>query len=405
MSILFPHPEVRPVQQQLIQDIADALEKKQNLLAHAPTGLGKTASVLSVTIPYALEHGLTVFFLTNRHTQHKIAVETLALMKQKHDVDFTVADLIGKKWMCLQEGVEHMYQSDFAEFCKAMREHNTCNFYQKLYRSAQLSPDAQRAQHELAKKTSSADEVKSVCAAHGICPYYFASELAKDADVIIADYYNLFHPEVQQSFFSRIGKKLEESIIIVDEAHNLPERIRAVMSRKLSGTTIKYALSEAKKFSPDIIHSLQSVHHALHELSVHAPKVVRTEQFVSAIKDYASVADKCVVIGDAVRETEKRSFIGSIGEFLESWSGSDDGYVRYIETFNKEPYVTLHLSCLDAAMVSAPILFLSFLKQRQNLRCATVRCMMKSLRCASASLLRFVANARCSFRAMKSVHK
>src|SRR3989338_3746870 len=317
MNILFPHTEVRPVQQQLIQDIADALEKKQNLLAHAPTGLGKTASVLSVTVPYALEHGLTVFFLTNRHTQHKIAVETLALMKQKHDVDFTVADLIGKKWMCLQEGVEHMYQSDFAEFCKAMREHNTCNFYQKLYRSAQLSPDAQRAQHELAKKTSSADEVKSV--------------------------------------FSRIGKKLEESIIIVDEAHNLPERIRAVMSRKLSGTTIKYALSEAKKFSPDIIHSLQSVHHALHELSVHAPKVIRTDEFISAVKDYAVVADKCVVIGDAVRETEKRSFIGSVGEFLESWSGSDDGYVRYIETFNKEPYVTLHLSCLDAAMVSAPI--------------------------------------------------
>lgn len=357
MNILFPHDDMRPVQNELIQDIAAVLENKKNMLAHAPTGLGKTASVLSVAVPYALEHKLTVFFLTNRHTQHKIAIETLRLMKQKHGADFVVADILGKKWMCLQEGVDKFYQSDFVEYCKSLRENNLCTFYQKLYHknSGELSSDAQLVQQELARKTSSADELKDACAAHGICPYYFAAEAAKKASVIIADYYNVFHPDIQPTFFARIGKKLEESIIIVDEAHNVPERIRNVMSRKLSGTMLKYALSEAKKFCPDLLPSFHHIQHSLHELSLHAPKVVRTEEFVDSIDDYKGVAERCAVIGDAVRETEKRSFVGSIGDFLAAWKTAGEGYVRYIETFQKEPYVTLHLSCLDAALVSSPI--------------------------------------------------
>ena len=359
MDILFPHEQMRPVQQDLIHDIHEALKARKNMLAHAPTGLGKTASALSVAVPFALKHGLTVFFLTNRHTQHKIAIDTLKAMKAKHGKAFVVADLIGKKNMCLQDGVEQMYHSDLVEYCKSLREHNTCSFYLKLYRknSVELSVESSKVHHDMMKKTLAADELKDACSSHGICPYYFASEIAKSADVIVADYYNVFHPSVQKTFFARIGKELEKSIIIVDEAHNVAERIRNVMSRKLSGSMVRYALSEAKKFSPELIAPLQHVQQVLHSLSSGAPKTIAIEDFVSAFSpyDYDELISKFEMVGEQVREASKKSFIGSIAEFLESWKTGDEGYVRYIETYAQEPFVSLHLSCLDSAVVSSPI--------------------------------------------------
>ena len=75
----FPHETIREGQVDLVNDISQALREQKILLAHAPTGLGKTASALSVAVKYALESKKVVFFLTNRHTQHKIAIETLQM--------------------------------------------------------------------------------------------------------------------------------------------------------------------------------------------------------------------------------------------------------------------------------------------------------------------------------------
>ena len=73
---LFPHALIRPGQDELVNDIDAAMKQQKILIAHAPTGLGKTASALSVALQYALEQNKRVFFLTNRHTQHQIAVNT-----------------------------------------------------------------------------------------------------------------------------------------------------------------------------------------------------------------------------------------------------------------------------------------------------------------------------------------
>ena len=103
MPPLFPYPTVRESQDLLIKDIETALAQNKILLAHAPTGLGKTASVLSVALKQALETSQKIFFLTNRHTQHRIAIETLKAIQKKYQVEIPCADLIGKRWMCNQK--------------------------------------------------------------------------------------------------------------------------------------------------------------------------------------------------------------------------------------------------------------------------------------------------------------
>jgi len=60
--MLFPHEQVREIQDKLLKEIDTAIQKKQNLVAHAPTGLGKTASAIAPALTKAFEKDLTVIF-------------------------------------------------------------------------------------------------------------------------------------------------------------------------------------------------------------------------------------------------------------------------------------------------------------------------------------------------------
>ena len=51
----FPHDRVRVGQDQLLLDVQRACAEKKILIAHAPTGLGKTASALAIAAKEALE--------------------------------------------------------------------------------------------------------------------------------------------------------------------------------------------------------------------------------------------------------------------------------------------------------------------------------------------------------------
>ena len=113
----FPHQEIRAGQDELIKDTEKAFSEEKILLAHAPTGLGKTASALSVALQFALEKKKTIFFLTNRHTQHQIAVDTLKMINKQTSQSISCADIIGKKWMCNQE-VAGLFGTEFNEYCK-----------------------------------------------------------------------------------------------------------------------------------------------------------------------------------------------------------------------------------------------------------------------------------------------
>jgi len=96
-EIYFRHDSLREQQEKLIQDTYTAIENKENLLAHAPTGTGKTDALLSPAISYALENNKTVFFLTPKISQHKIALDVVLGLEKKHKLDLRAVDLIGRK--------------------------------------------------------------------------------------------------------------------------------------------------------------------------------------------------------------------------------------------------------------------------------------------------------------------
>ncbi len=249
-ELLFPHSKVREIQSELILDVEKAIANKQSIVMHAPTGLGKTASTLPIALSYAIKNKLTVFFLTSRHTQHKIAIDTLREIKNKHNINFNVADIIGKKWMCLQPNAHKMYSSEFSQFCKSVVEDGTCEYYvNSRNTNYTMTVAAKNVDNQLEMMSPvSTEQVIDVCKLAKLCPYEIAIQQARKAKVIIADYNYVFNPSIQKTFFNKAGIRLEDSIVIVDEAHNLPVRIRDSMTQKLSTFILARAIAEAKKY-------------------------------------------------------------------------------------------------------------------------------------------------------------
>jgi DNA excision repair protein ERCC-2 len=100
-----------------------------------------------------------------------------------------------------------------------------------------------------------------------MCPYEITAMIASRAHVIIADYHYLFHPHVRNVFLTKTGKRLEDCVVVVDEAHNLPDRIRETLTVRLSSNNLRHAIKEAKKYNEKAIGMLVHVQEVLNSLA------------------------------------------------------------------------------------------------------------------------------------------
>jgi len=366
MTVLFPHETVRPIQKELMETIEKGITNKKHVFVHAPTGLGKTAAALTPTMTYALEHGKTVFFLTGRHTQHKIAIETLKQMNEKYPGDIKVADIIGKKWMCIQAGVENLYAGEFIEYCKSVRESGKCAFYSKTREGTKLTVEAKYQLEQMKKTIHNTEDIIEAGKKSELCPYELATEFAKEANVIICDYQYLFHPHIRTIFLNKLDKELKDCILIVDEAHNLPFRIRDLASVRLTSIMMRRATKEAKKYGYDnVIPILVDIQNALNDLGkdldLGKEKLVKKEDFVKRIETemkYDEIFEELEHTAEAVRQTDKQSFIGGVSLFLEQWSGKDEGFTRIMsmKRGRTEEITMLSYRCLDPAVIAKEVI-------------------------------------------------
>ena len=368
--VLFPHETLRPTQQEFMDRVTAAVSDGTDLLIHAPTGLGKTAAALAPALSHALENDKTIFFLTSRHTQHDIALKTLKDISDKHGTQFHAVDIIGKKWMCLQPGVERLPSQEFTEFCRAMREDGQCEYYENLKKGEQLRPQGKKALNELKQRSPvRTKEITQAGESHKVCPYYTSLELAKEAKVIIGDYYYVFHPTIREQFFTRSENELEDSIIIVDEAHNLPDRIKNLASSRLSSAVLEKAVKEARKHEhAEAANKLEELLAVLRRYGEEAKEEKgwethiakeRFERDAGKLGAYDELVEELQGIGDAIREEAQVSFIGSVAGFLEAWQGGDDGFTRIASVRHgkqRGEVTTLSYRCLDPSLVSQPVI-------------------------------------------------
>jgi len=229
------HKQPRPGQLEMINDATKALEVGGFHVAAAPTGIGKTAASLAAALAVARNrmNRTHVLFLTGRQSQHKIVIDTIrkinASLAEGHRV-VKVVDVIGRESMCevvdLFSG-RCLCDANSAESTKAERKESLRSFI------------LQQPRH--------VEETVSVSRSMGVCAWQTCRSTVKDADVLVCDYNHVFADQIRESSLPAMGIDLDNSIIIVDEAHNLPDRIRMTMERTITPTIVRNASMELEE--------------------------------------------------------------------------------------------------------------------------------------------------------------
>ncbi len=368
-EILFPYPKIRKTQDEFIKKIISSLKEKTNLLAHVPTGIGKTVAVFSSILSQIKDKDLTLFFLTPRHTQHKIAIDTLKEIKSKFNLKFNAMDLIGKKWMCSAPGIEDAPSSQFSEYCKDVRSKDLCEYYLNVT-SKQNRIHRSQVKSQLKEfNPLHVEDLYAICKKEKLCSYYLSIELAKKAKVIIADYHHVLNPSIRTDLFEKLGKEESKVIYVFDEAHNLIDRSRDILTHNLSTITIDLALKEAKNFQyDDLIPIIEKIGKLFQRLSkkISLDKyeiLIKKKELTDEIGDYDEIVETFLEAGDNVLEDKRRSYLKSIGNFLGSWIGEDEGFSRIFKReFIKDQNVvySLQYSCLDPSFLIKPLVESSY---------------------------------------------
>ncbi|VVO63433.1 hypothetical protein PS900_00921 [Pseudomonas fluorescens] len=229
-GLAFPHAGFRPGQRHLAESVFKAVSTGRCLMAQAPTGIGKTLGtlfpMLKALAPQQLDK---VFFLTAKTPGRQLALDAAqVILASAGAPPLRVLEMIARDKAC-----EHPDKACHGESCPLAR-----GFYDRL-------PAARQAASQLSLLNQSA--LREVALAYDVCPYYLSQEMARWADVVVADYNYYF--DFSALLFGLAQVNNWKVAVLVDEAHNLVERGRQMCSASLDQATF----NGVRKTAPDVL--------------------------------------------------------------------------------------------------------------------------------------------------------
>lgn len=99
------------------------------------------------------------------------------------------------------------------------------------------------AMHMLAKP-SDIEDLAALGKKSRVCSYYVSREALKAAEVVLVPYNTLLSKPAREA----VGLSLKNSLVIVDEAHNIPEALRSISSSRISLAIIEGASSQLMSY-------------------------------------------------------------------------------------------------------------------------------------------------------------
>lgn len=309
----FPFAAIREGQREFMADVSEVIESEKILFAHAPTGIGKTVAALVPAVQHALANEKTIFFLTSKRSQHKIAIDTLRLIQQRAGLKLVAVDITSKQSMCPRAtSLYQEYYALFHEFCKSEQKRKRCRYFLKSDEDA-----LRRIRDEILH----VEELCEWCTARGVCPYRAALEVAGRADIVICDYNYLFEPGIAETVLEKLDVGLEDLILIIDEAHNLPDRIRGNLSSTLRLSTITSAARALKQLDREAYSNLMELEKLFTKLILKA----------NALKATEIAVDRTLLLDELERALQRRiepvsydEFVNALLSLAETLAGSDE---------------------------------------------------------------------------------
>ncbi|MEW6748121.1 MAG: ATP-dependent DNA helicase [Candidatus Micrarchaeota archaeon] len=361
MAIYFRHERIRPFQKELMEDIYSVLSQRGIIMANAATGSGKSDAALSAAITHALENDLDVFFLTPKISQHMIALDVARGIAEKHSLSFRAVDLVGRANCCIDPNLTGLDHDAFHTLCAKKRKNKECVFYSNArgydrrgeYKADELF-NAVLADYGVAKNHH---DMITLGRKQAACPYEWLLKLGEKSEVIIADYHHLMNPHIRDVFLNKVKKRIEDSIIVIDEAHNLAQRVRDSLSSRMGTFTLMRMEKEMRFLGMDSGPMAEEFNSwAADLMGDEKEHVIAAKSFELFVERFGLQMDEAAVnLMEAgfkfVEATGKKSACLKLSEFFSGWSGDTHRCVRVLR--KKGTAYLLSRSMLDPSPVTS----------------------------------------------------
>ena len=374
---LFPY-EYRPGQRELVRFISNTVDDGMSPVVEAGTGTGKTVSALAATLPTVLERGMKVIYLTRTKSQQKQVIrEAAAIGHGILCVGLQGRTAASCPMMRDDPDLASGTSEEISKLCSEYKRRDTgecrCRFYANIEHT-----DIESWVERIREEHPEPEGFARLCEEAELCPYEMLKYALPHADVIAASYPFVFMPQILARLVDWIGIPLHRTVIVVDEAHNLPDYLRDVQTFEYSRAALDLAEKEARENGDSEVHeglTVTDIVGVLREVLGYAvkeylidddgilPPYFLEDELMSRL-GMTSVSIMRIVqaledIGDSIAERKKqrrklpRSYIGSMGRFMRAWlTGSEDCHVRLVLGGDNPCFQSY---CMDPSGASDPL--------------------------------------------------
>ncbi|KAJ1653340.1 Fanconi anemia group J protein [Dispira simplex] len=148
---------------------------------------------------------------------HKQISQLIKELKQNTGYRPIMSQLASRKHTCVHSKVRHT--QDVNDKCQEARDEQICKPFLMVDKLVGRIRSKQRSSEGF---VFDIEDLASINTFHRGCPYYAMRELATNADIVFCPYNYLIDPIIRES----TGIELENSVLILDEAHNVEDVAR-----------------------------------------------------------------------------------------------------------------------------------------------------------------------------------
>lgn len=328
----FPYA-YREGQKELAVSVYKAIARERSLFIQAPTGVGKTLSVLYPGLK-AMGEGLVekIFYLTARTITRSVAEETFAILKDR-GMHLKSVTITAKEKLCFLE--KPSCNPDDCPYAKGHFDRVNDAIWDLIHREFGITR---------ALILRYAEEYR-------VCPFEFCLDVSSWVDAVICDYNYVFDPDVRLKRYFSDGAD-GEYLFLVDEAHNLVSRAREMYSAAL----IKEDVLSAKRLlagkSAKVCRHLERVNRQLLAMKRETEGYAVQEEINALAVLLNSLYGELENFLDDNRQFEEREqvleFYFELRSFLMIYDRLNEAYTIYSETLADGQFM-VKLFCMNPA--------------------------------------------------------
>ena len=321
----------REGQKNLVTSVYRTILRKKKLFIQAPTGIGKTLSVVYPSLKsMGNGNGEKLFYLTAKTITRSVAENCFFLLRERGML-FTTVTITAKEKLCPLEKTE--CNPDVCPYAKGHFDRVNDAVFDILHE-----------QQGITRKI-----ILDYAEKYQVCPFEFCLDISSWADGIICDYNYVFDPNARLKRYFADGNQ-GDYLFLIDEAHNLVSRAREMFSACLVKEDILLVKKIIKGRSRKLERELERCNRNLLELK-------RESAEYRVLPDANLLASNLLgVMGefDSFLEEEKEfperelvlQFYFDLRHFLNMYDGLDDHYRIYTE-LGEDGNFRLYLFCID----------------------------------------------------------